>query len=971
MLRLLTPVFLLVILLSMDIYAQNPLYFTQHRPSGLNWQELNSPHFRIIFAEGDDAIARRAARILESQYATTYELTGGKLRRFPVVLSPYNDVTNGFVSSVNFRSEVDISPFKGKALNPQSGSWLETVLPHELLHANHANVTNPFSLASVFGLLGPDYRRSFNLFPPLGVHEGLAVYHESENGIRENSGRSNYTYFQNQFNANLAGPNTWNMGQTLITSDYTIPADRHYVAGSTFTKWLHQEYGDDISKRAIRVHQNLFFLGYGYALKHVTGKWPGQLYNEYKGSQYFNEESRLSSLNESTDDYQLSIDSPFKGVRQQRPIWISESEILYYSRQYNAPGAFYIYNVNSKSTNKVSEHFLVGDYYMNYEYETNQLFIAESFSINRIFSNYQPDIVRLNVRTGSEFRISKGERLYAPDKKGSNLYALQPSGDVSNIVKFESNSVIPLTDFKDKSAVAVKASPHNEGELAVIINQRGVQALWLVNEESIQSDLSKAPTLAFKNGSIHDPVWHPTENKLIFTMDAYPAMNIYEFDVDTEEVLQLTNSRYNAMEASYHPDNGSIVYVSQNDNERNISILEEERFINRIVDDSELLQGIELNDAINAPFLGDDLIVESESWEISGYGKDYRWLKPRAILPVIQEVSGSSEYGATILSTDVLQSQLYSIQLTTLEEQLWYNINYTNKTFYPGFSISVYKEPTIDVLRFSDGTPEGTFLINSLIEENGMNLSFPFEYYFNDVDRFSSFFIRPGLSYNQLQYNTLQSDPISNTTNEWNGRLFTQLNIRLLQKPRDIQPSSGFQLFLQMDRILNDTELQFSTENFETRLQVLEKRRANFLGANWYYAPFPKTNQSLRLTAQFLRQSDRRLYSNSSIIPFGYGTNPFSDSSSLGRFSSRYTIPVAYPDNGGLLVPFYMSNIFVSLFSHSLVNYDTTSQFDGAQTVIGAGVHFRFKLSNLAFDLGLGVTYNMNSNSTDFIMGSF
>ena len=115
MLRLLTPVFLLVILLSMDMYAQNPLYFTQHRPSGLNWQELNSPHFRIIFAEGDDAIARRAARILESQYATTYELTGGKLRRFPVVLSPYNDVTNGFVSSVNFRSEVDISPFKGKA----------------------------------------------------------------------------------------------------------------------------------------------------------------------------------------------------------------------------------------------------------------------------------------------------------------------------------------------------------------------------------------------------------------------------------------------------------------------------------------------------------------------------------------------------------------------------------------------------------------------------------------------------------------------------------------------------------------------------------------------------------------------------------------------------------------------------------------------------------------------------------------
>lgn len=245
---------------SISTQAQNQLYFTQHRPAGLDWQELKSPHFRIIFANGQEDIARKSARILESQYAQSFALTGGELKNFPVVLVPYNDLTNGFVSTVNFRSEVDLSPFKGKSLNPQSGLWLENVLPHELIHANHANVTNNFSVARAFGLLSPDIRRSFNMFPPLGVHEGLAVYHESEHGLRPNSGRANYTYFTNQFNANLNGPDTWSMGQNLIITDYTLPNNRHYVGGSAFTEWLHQSYGDDVSKRAIAVHQNVFFL---------------------------------------------------------------------------------------------------------------------------------------------------------------------------------------------------------------------------------------------------------------------------------------------------------------------------------------------------------------------------------------------------------------------------------------------------------------------------------------------------------------------------------------------------------------------------------------------------------------------------------------------------------------------------------------------------------------------------------------
>ncbi len=949
----------------LEAFAQNPLYVTQHRPAGLHWQELNSPHFRIIFADGDEAIAKRAARILESQYQITYELTGGTLHQFPVVLTSYNDLTNGFVSSVNFRSEVDLSPFKGKSLNPQSGSWLETVLPHELLHANHANVTNTFSVASFFGLLSPDFRRSFNLFPPLGVHEGLAVYHESEHGIRDYSGRSNYTYFQNQFNGNLMGANRWGMGQLLIPSEETQPANRHYIGGATFTKWLHQTYGDDISKKAFRVHQNMFFLGYGYALRHVTGKWPGQLFKDFQKSQLLNETNRFGDVESSTDRHQIIISSPFSGVRQQRPLWISDSEILYYSRQYNAPGALYVYDVKKNTSRMLSERFLVGDFYMDFEPETNHLFIAEHFSIKTMYFKYQPDIVRLNLHTGNEIRISEGERLYAPEKSGTTLYALQPNGDVSNIVTVQSNGARAITDFKDRSVVAIKASPHTDGELAVLMNQRGVQAIWIVNKSSIQADLNSPPVLAFKNGSIHDPVWHPTKNKLLFTMDAFPAMNVYEYDLESRKILQLTNSQFNAMEASYHPHDGSIVYVTQTNNERKLATLSPEHFFNKVVDEQQLLLGEDLKTALNTPFLGDELISESEQWEIKDYAKDASWLKPRAILPVTKTKSNTTEWGASLLSVDALQSQAYAFEITTLQNRLWYDASYENKTFFPGIGINIYNTPQYQRIRLNDSLAP-----IFLREEKGISINTTFQHYFSKTDRFSSLYVRPSLAREQLRINTLEPKPASNFSSQWKSSLYTQLNIRVLQKPRDIQPSSGVQLYVQIDHILNKSSLILRNANQRYGLE-LPKRRGIFYGANFYVAPFPKTNQSLKLSAQFLNQSEQLLFNNSSLIPFGLENDLFGDSRSIGRISSRYTIPLAYPDNGGLLVPFYVSTIYLSLFSHTLFDYEKTSPLKNSRALVGAGLQFRFKISNLPIDIGLGLTYDVSRGSSDIYIGSF
>src|SRR6056297_975229 len=228
------------------VFSQLYVPLTINRPGGLDWQEIKTDHFRIIFPNGEDSLAYRSAAILESHYAQTSELTGGTLKNFPVILNNYNDLSNGYVTSINFRSEIELPSIRGKGMNPQSGDWLETVLPHELVHAAHFNIQMPLkdkkvSISNFISLFSPDLARTIHGFPPYGLHEGLAVYYETES-VAPMGGRGNYTFTMNRFNSNFAGPNRWNMGQTLIPSDYSQPFNRHYISGYAFIDWMQNKY---------------------------------------------------------------------------------------------------------------------------------------------------------------------------------------------------------------------------------------------------------------------------------------------------------------------------------------------------------------------------------------------------------------------------------------------------------------------------------------------------------------------------------------------------------------------------------------------------------------------------------------------------------------------------------------------------------------------------------------------------------
>lgn len=952
------------------------IYYPIHRPSGLDWQQLKTEHFRIIYPKSEDSLAFRAASILENQYLKTVALTGGTLDNFPVIISNYNDLSNGFVTPNNFRSEFDAAPLKGKAINPRSGDWLEAVLPHELLHAAQGNLTVPGSIPSLYKIFSPDLARSFNFFPPVGVHEGLAVYHESEN-VAEQGGRKNYTYFNNQYNARVGSDDPWSAGQTFQVSRYSLPYNRHYISGSTFTEWLHQNYGDDVSKDAIRYHYKYFFLGYGFALKQVTKKWPKELYAEYLEDKKETEENRQASIGENTSSKQVLIGSPYKGVTQRKPIWTSSSNLVFFSLHYNAPRGFYSYDFITKKTAHLAEVNTVGDYNIDYDKAANSLLFSEYDADILYPSTYRTELKRLDLDSKKQFEITENDRVYSPTLSGARIIALQTNGASADVISIDGDNIKTiLASFENATPIAIKANPSTPNQMALIINKRGVQALWITTPQTIAQDILEAPDVAFEDASIFDLDWHPTEQKLLFTADSYPAMNIYELNLTNGDILQKTNSLFNAFEASYSPDASAIAYVVQQNQEQKIAVLKEADFYNKRVPRDALLSGSELRKKLTRPLLGSEFNNNTDFWKTEKYGSDLSWLKPRAVLPVVREISGSYQYGVNLQSIDALSSQSYSAELTGIQNRLWYDVSYTNKTFWPGFKLRAYSDPSFGVLGFENSDVRAVML-----QERGFDLSIPMNFTFNGTTRGKSFYIAPRITAEQFRYFDLAPNPISDFETQYKAGGFAQLTWNVLSQRRDIQPSSGISFFGFLDKALNNPIIEIENANGTPEGFILADRYAVYYGVIGYLAPLRQYNQSLRYDFQFLNQSRSLLYSQSTIIPESFTDNAFLQTTqspetfnNLGRFSTRYTMPIAYPSDGGMLVPFYLQAIYISAFSHTITNLEQDNFDDlvsASRSVFGAGLHFQFNIANLTFDLGLGISFEPTRNKAKFVFGDF
>src|SRR5699024_2586208 len=160
-------------------------------------------------------------------------------------------------------------------------------------------------------------------------------------------------------------------------------------------------------------------------------------------------------------------------------------------------------------------------------------------------------------------------------------------------------------------------------------------------------------------------------------------------ELQSTSMIQLTDATYNAFEGSYSPDGRSLAYIRQVGNERLPAIMKYEDVSGQPVSSSvwEPSSGLSGSSAKSH-----SETTKDSSRSTAPYSSGFGWLKPRAVLPSINEVPGSNTYrfGLSLHSNNLLQSQAYSAEVSYLDDRIWYDLSYENKQFYPGFRLRLY-----------------------------------------------------------------------------------------------------------------------------------------------------------------------------------------------------------------------------------------------------------------------------------------
>ena len=951
--------------------AMAQFYPTQYRSPGQNWMEIKTEKFRVIYPERYRAEAFRTMRILETEYDDIRELVGGDLKNFPFIINPENDRSNGFVSPLNFRSEIELAPIKSKSMNPASGDWLETVVPHELVHALHFSV-NPTSLTRAIGLFSPDIRRSVHSAAPLGVFEGIAVQHESH-GTIPYSGRGNHSYFTNQFTTLLDTPDELSMGQLFQTSDFTPPFDRHYIGGYKFTNWMLNTYGENAMKDAIQFHYRYPFLGFGTALRHVTGKWPGPLYSQFQEYVEMDEDLRLNKFSENTDQKSHEITFNASCARMSRPLWVDDEQIVFYGRACNKPSGFYIHNTTNGDTSLLEEVSIVRDHHYSLSTDNSHLYYSR-YHTNLLYDNlFSGDLHRLDIDTGNSQKLTRNQRLFAPNSSANQIYALQTDAHELNLVRLNQETGLLEKTFErpeESSVVQVAVRPNSDNEAAILGKRKSVQAIWFQNLQDSERVINGEPDIVFSDGSVFDLHWHPSGEKLLFVSDRTGTMNIYEFYLSENSINQITESLYNAFEPSYSPDGKTISYIRQVKNEQRLFTLNRSDALDKPVPQSEWTYNNRIRDQLTRPLMNRTVEIEGSEWEPTKYRTGLSWLKPRLWVPLYERESDFDRIGLTLESTNTLSTQAYSLDVNHYLDRIWFNLNYINKTFYPGFVLDVFSEPTLSP--FTVEIDDRQVTTQLLQQSVGGSLKIPFRFRFESNARFTSFLIEPQYFLSNIRF--LNPANTGQAFSEFGTRhtvgLRSVLNLNLRQFTRDVQPNSGWSFFSEARYGLNSDEFEIVTEIFGIEGN-LAKRKGFRGGVTRYLSPLSRWNQSLRVTAQAITQTDLPVFGLSSLFSNNFSETPVPSFNNVGLLNTRYTIPIVYPDDGGLLLPAYLSNIYLVLFSQTAVDLNNPDLINGSRSVFGGGIRSRFRISNLAFDVGISFGWEPMRNDFTFHFGSF
>ena len=570
----------------------------QNHPE-LDWKVLTTTHFRVIYHDGLEHVAQRAASIAEAAWVPVTELydyePSGSVR---LILKDYDDYANGAAFFYHDAIEIWTSPLDHDFELRGTSDWLRNVITHEFVHIVSLGAMRktsqriPVGFLEYFGykeernrddvLTGaPDRLTTYplaNTVVPMWLAEGVAQYQtQAVNHDRWDSHRDMILRTAVLNDQLLELEEMGVFGKSGLGNEFV------YDHGYGLVTYLAQTYGDSVLRQVSDNLSRLSTLDVSGAIEGATGRSGQQVWEDWRDWMRARYDAQLEAMGPLLEGERLTDGSGFSntrprfspdgaklaylstGARHYGPHSLVVREIDTGEEEPKAPAVFSTISWDEDGSSLVFVRKRSADRYgsrradlyrYDFEAEDRPLLKKLLLAPSAMVGAHSPD-------SPYETQLTRGERTLYPatSPDGDRILFVRITADGAQLVvrsrAADSDSEQTLLTYADGTQIYTPQwSP--DGRHIVFSIFRGEQR-HLVRIETDAPDAAPELLVA-SSGTDRDPVFDPAGDELLFISDVTGVYNVYALDLNSHAIEQVTNVRGGAFFPTINAV-GDIVYA--------------------------------------------------------------------------------------------------------------------------------------------------------------------------------------------------------------------------------------------------------------------------------------------------------------------------------------------------------------------------------------------------------------------------
>jgi hypothetical protein len=528
-----------LILLSYFQIARGQFYNTGQPPSSVNWQQIRTPGFTLIFPESFSDLAWELAALLEDSRRSTGHTLNHRPGPVPVIVHNHNSRQNGLVAWAPKRME--LYPVPSQAA--RGGDWLNRLVVHEQRHVVQLDKLNQGMTRFLSIILGEQATGIAAARLPLWFLEGDAVVTET---TLTNSGRGREASFEMPLRALLLSESPLFSYDKYLFGSFRDFVPDYYQYGYQMVSALRREYGPEIWENTVDflARWPLHPAPFDRSLRKQTGKGLMEL-NKITLSRIGEEWGTEGGGQEANGNFRLNrrITGHYHSYRY--PVWL-DSAVIAYKTGIARISELVKIDLDGKEQRLIQTGSLsapsltvAGNRIAWSEYRSDPRWHLRQYSVIKVF----------DMDTGKERRISSKTRFFAPAFSPDRLFLAVVEVDLQNrnfislvnSVTGEVAARYPAPPGKNLQQPAFSSSGKEILVTTVCDNGSGIMALDM--ESGGWFDIF---TPAFVNIS---GVFSCGE-LICFHSDNSGIDNLHAIDKNGETIYQVTNSAFGAFDGN-------------------------------------------------------------------------------------------------------------------------------------------------------------------------------------------------------------------------------------------------------------------------------------------------------------------------------------------------------------------------------------------------------------------------------------